>query len=139
MSTPPFDRHSGDVHAPVPAPAAPDVASSSLVASSAPPSNNVPGILSVAFGVAAIVWQLVFVFLLAAALDDPALTSAVSIGDSVMTSVLGLAGLALGILGLTRRESARSAAGIGVGIAIALLSGVLIRLAYPLAFEVFAG
>ena len=138
MSTPSFDRHSGDVHAPVPAPAAPDVASSSLVASSTPPTNNVPGILSVAFGAAAIAWQLVFVFLLAAALGDAALTSAVTIGNSMMTVVLGLAGLALGILGLTRHEAARSAAGIGVGIAIALLAGVLIGLTYPLAFELFA-
>lgn len=135
MSTPPFDRHSGEVHAPVPAPAAPDLTSSSLVASATPPTHNVPGILSVAFGSAALAWQLVFVFLLAGADGDPGLMSAVTIGNTAVTVVLGLAALALGITGLTRRDAARSAAGIGAGIAIALLAGVAIGLVYPLAVE----
>lgn len=96
--------------------------------------RNPAGTISLAMGVALLAWQFAFLFIQAtvyAGTDIGLITSMAAINLSI-TGLLAIGGLIVGLIGLARRDRPRVTAGIGVGLAIAGLTTLVIGLLYPL-------
>ena len=111
---------------------APDGAPSGSV-DATPKTGNPLGVASLIVGAGALAWQLVFVFIQAFAFAnyDPTTAAITSLLNLIVLAALGLTGLILGLVALSRRDRPRVAAGIGVGLGIASTFAVLLGLVYP--------
>lgn len=105
-------------------------------------SGNPAGLTSLIIGIAALVWQLVFLFIQAfsyASLDAVSAGAWIGVLNLTVLALLGIAGLVFGLIGLSRRDRPRVAAGIGTGLGIASIYSVVLGALFPVVFSLVVG